>query len=266
MARRDPRAKSSPSPGRGPSSTAPAPEPFEANDTFGWLGERLRRLALGLTAMLLVARAYYPSEDAPEGPGLVWVFAVLGVSALAVASWLLSGTTRLRWSPADAAVLALAGLVALAGTHAAQRRPAITMAWEWGGLALLYFLARNLPRTRAESATFAAALVATAAALSCYGFYQVGVEFPTLRRMFTSNPDRVFFRLGIPPVGPAAEGLRHRLMDSHSPTRSPASWSARWPWASPSPWRTSGATARGLGWSPWRWPRSPAWRSSPAWS
>ena len=35
--------------------------------------------------------------------------------------------------------------------------------------------------------------------------------------MFQSNPDAAFFRLGIPPVGPAAEGLRHRLMDSNEP-------------------------------------------------
>jgi len=189
----------------------------QGDDTFGWLGERVRRLALGLTAMLVVARAYYPSEDASQGTGLIWVFAILATSALGVASWLFAGTTLLRWSWADAAVLALMVLVGTSSLHAAQRRPAITMAWEWGGLGLLYFLARNLPRTRAESATLAGALVATAVAVSTYGFYQTGVEFATLRRLFEARPDLVYFRLGIPSQGPGAEALRHRLMDSNEP-------------------------------------------------
>ena len=38
---------------------------------------------LGLAAMLFVVRAYFPSEDADSGSGLVWVFAMLATSALA---------------------------------------------------------------------------------------------------------------------------------------------------------------------------------------
>jgi len=167
--------------------------------------------------MLLVARAYYWSEDAREGTGLVWVFALLATSALAVASWLFAGTTRLRWSWADAAILALVVLVGAASLHAAERRPAIAMAWEWGGLGLLYFLARNLPRTRAESATLAGALVATAVAVSAYGFYQVGVEFAGLRSRFLSRPDLVYAQLGIAPGSPGAEALKQRLMESNEP-------------------------------------------------
>ncbi len=143
--------------------------------------------------MLFVARAYFTSEDAETGTGLIWVFAMLAASGLAVASTLFAGTLRVRWSWADAAVLALMLLVALSASHAADRRPAITMAWEWGAMGLLYVLVRNLPRTRGESATLAGAVVATAVAVAAYGLYQVPVEFaqpagvvPTIAR---SSPD-----------------------------------------------------------------------------
>ena len=54
----------------------------------------LRRASLGLAAMLFVARAYFPSEDADTGSGLVWVFAMLATSGLAIASTLFAGTFR----------------------------------------------------------------------------------------------------------------------------------------------------------------------------
>ncbi len=98
----------------------------------------------------------FPSEDAETGTGLIWVFAMLVVSALAIASTLFAGSFRIRWSWADASVIALMVLVGVSSLHAADRRPAITMAWEWGALGLLYLLIRNLPRTRGESATLAA--------------------------------------------------------------------------------------------------------------
>lgn len=182
------------------------------DETFAWLGERLRRLALGLTAGLFVARAYFPSEDAASGSGLIWVFGILATAGLGVASILLSGTTRLRWSWADAAVLALVVLVGMSASHAADRRPAITMAWEWGGLGLLYFLARNLPRTRTESAAMAGAVVATAVAVAAYGLYQVPVEFPRLHRLFNDRPDAVIRGMGYVPGTPSAEALKNRLL------------------------------------------------------
>ena len=187
------------------------------DETFAKLGEFLRRASLGLTAMLFVARAYFTSEDADTGSGLAWVMAMLGASGLAVASMLFNGRFRVRWSWADGAVLALMLLVALSASHAADRRPAITMAWEWCGLALLYFLVRNLPRTRAESATLAGAVVATAVAVAAYGLYQVPVEFPNLRALFERNPDQVLIAMGVTPGTPSAESARNRLMESNEP-------------------------------------------------
>jgi hypothetical protein len=102
-------------------------------------------------------------------------------------------------------------------SRAADRRPAITMAWEWGALGLLYLLVRNLPRGRGESATLAGAVVATAVAVAAYGLYQVPVEFPALRAMFHRSPEVVLVRMGIEPGSPSADAFRRRLMDSNEP-------------------------------------------------
>ena len=192
-------------------------DPTEADSPFPVVGEFLRKAALGLTALLFVARAYYPSEDAEAGTGLVWVFALLGVAGLAIAANLMAGATRFRWSWADPLVLALVLLVAFGAGHAADRRSAITLAWEWGGLGLLYVLARNLPRSRGESAALAAVVVATAVAVAGYGLFQVPVEFPQLRAMYRANPAAMMGRLGIAPGTPAAESFENRLIGSNEP-------------------------------------------------
>lgn len=178
------------------------------------LGEGLRRLALGLTAALLVARAYYPSEDAETGTGLVWIFCMLAVAGLGIASMLLKGTVRLRFAWADLGVIALTLLVAWSVGHAADRRPAITLAWEWGGLLALYLLIRNLPATRGESSALAGAIVATSVALSAYGLFQVGVEFPSLRSEYLKKESQVLARTGVVPGSPGHAALRDRVMNS----------------------------------------------------
>lgn len=168
-------------------------------------------------ALLVVARAYYPSEDAEAGSGLVWLLCLLGAAGLAVAANLLSGATRFRWSWADPLVLALILLVAASAGHAADRRSAITMAWEWGGLGLLFFLTRNLPRSRGEATALAGVVVATGIAVASYGLYQTSAEFPRLRESFAANPAAMMARLGIAPGTPTAESFQHRLMDSNEP-------------------------------------------------
>ncbi len=178
------------------------------------LGEGLRRLALGLTGALLVARAYYPSEDAETGTGLTWIFAMLAVAGLAIASMLLKGSVRLRFAWADLGVIALTILVAWSSRHAADRRPAIIMAWEWGGLLTLYLLVRNLPATKGESSALAGAIVATAIALSAYGLFQVEVEFPSLRVEYLKKEAQVLARAGVVPGSPSHAALRDRVMNS----------------------------------------------------
>ena len=184
------------------------------------LGEWLRRAALGLTAALLTARAYWPSEpdyQADAGNGTYWVFALLVAAGLAAASALLGGTLRLRFSGADVALIALAMLVALAAGQAIDRRPALNIAWEWGGLILAYLLIRNLPRTQGESYVLAGALAATAAAVAVYGLYQAGVEIPALQSRFVANKSRMLLAAGFTPGTPTAVSFEHRLLHSNEP-------------------------------------------------
>lgn len=189
----------------------------EDEDLAAQVGERLRRLSLGMTAALITARAFFPGEDADTGSGLVWVLAILLAGALAVIGLWASGTTRLRFSWVDAGVLSLVVLVGLSTTFAADRRPAITLGWEWAGFGMAYLLLRNLPRTRAEVTTLTGALLATAVALSVYGLYQVFVEFPVLKARYLASPDVFLAQLGIDPSSPSRKALEDRLLGSQEP-------------------------------------------------
>ena len=206
MARRNPPVKAG-------SKSAEAPSDL----FYPGLGEFARRAALGSLALLVVARAYYPSEDAETGSGLVWVLLLLMVSGLAVVANLVTGVTRFRWSWVDLAVLVLVVLVGLSAGHAADRRAAITMAWEWGGMGLLFLMMRSLPRTRAESSALGLVVVATAVAVAGYGLYQASVEFPMIRHQFERNPVAILAQLGIAPGTPSAEAFKQRLMYSNEP-------------------------------------------------
>ena len=161
--------------------------------------ERVRRIALGLTAALITARAFWPSEpDLREGAGsgLYWVFVVFIAFGLALTSALVGGRFRFRWSWTDAMVVGLMVLVAVSASHALDRRPAINLAWEWVALGLIYLLLRNLPRTRDESSALAGVMVATAFAVSVYGLYQLTVELPLIRAEYLRNPQADLAKAG----------------------------------------------------------------------
>ncbi len=208
----------SPSPPRPRPATHPATstERSEAEDNpyFPVLAERMRQLALGATTTLIVIRPYWPSEDAITGSGLSWVLAMLAVAGIAIIAGLLGGLARWRWSWADAAFLALVLLVGLSTGQAGDRRGAINLAWEWGGIAVAYLLVRNLPRTRGESAIIAGALVATAVAIASYGIYQGFVELPALKQAFLANAAKLMHDLNIAPGSPSETLFRQRVVDS----------------------------------------------------
>ncbi len=177
----------------------------------------MRRIALGLTAALVTARAFWPSEpDLREGAGsgLYWVFVVFIVFGLALTAALVGGRFRFRWSWTDALVAGLMLLVAASASHALDRRPAINLAWEWVALGLIYLLLRNLPRTRDESSALAGIIVATAFAVSVYGLYQLTVELPLIRAEYLRNPQAILQRLNIAPGGRGEELFRNRLLGS----------------------------------------------------
>jgi hypothetical protein len=205
-------------------AVVPQPEADDAltldQERAAWLGERLRRLALGLTATLIAARAYWPAEPSfkdEAGSGLEWAFALLLTVGLALIAALVGGTLRLRWSWTDAAVIGLMLLVALSAAQATDRRPAINLAWESGAVGLAYLLVRNLPRTRAESSALAGILVVTAAAVAVYGLYQVAVELPAIRTAYQRNPADVLRQVGIEPGTPAQMLYEMRLLHSNEP-------------------------------------------------
>ena len=182
------------------------------------VGEQIRRLALGLFAALMTARAYWPSETDPNqasGSGLVWVLAMLIVVGLWIASSLFCGRFRYRWSWTDAAVVALVFLVGSSSTHGLDRRLAINLAWEWAGLGFAYVLTRNLSRTRGESTVLAGVLVATAVAVSAYGLFQARVEIPQLQERFRRNPGQVMVEAKIPADPQHVRVFADRLLGSN---------------------------------------------------
>ena len=103
--------------------------------------------------------------------------------------------------------------------HAVERRIAINLAWEWGGVGVAYFLLRNLPRTRGESSALLGALAATAVAVSAYGLYQAGVEIPQMRREYWANPEATLLKLGADPTpgSSARQHVENRLLFSSEP-------------------------------------------------
>ena len=223
MSRRNPRTHAQAhGPRPGAAATAAAPDPDVDSDAAlaEWLGERLRRVALGATAALIVARAYWPGDPDyrnDAGSGLFWVFAVIVVAGLGVAAWVVGGTLRFRFSWADAAFLALVALVGASASHAVDRRPAINLAWEWGAVGFVYVLARNLPRTRGESTVLVGAIAAAAVALSAYGLFQVGVELPEVQRKYRANPAAALALMDITPGSQEQQLFESRLLGSNEP-------------------------------------------------
>jgi hypothetical protein len=184
------------------------------------VGERIRRIALGLTAALMTARAFWPSEpDLKEGAGggLVWVLVLLVVAGLGLAGSLVSGCIRFRRSWTDLGVVALTVLVAVSASHAVDRRSALNLAWEWIALGVAYLLVRNLPRTRDESSVLAGAMVATAFAVSAYALYQVKVELPLIQAEFQDHRLELLHKLNIEPGTRGELLLKNRLMASTEP-------------------------------------------------
>jgi hypothetical protein len=228
MARRGPKLTapvSATSTARPGSEPRPARRPIDESApddgrTLTYLAERLRRLALGLLAALITARAFFPSEPnlrEGAGEGLVWVLLVLVTAGIALAVPLLGGRFRFRWSVTDALVIATMTFVAVSASHSLDRRPAINLAWEWVALGVAYLLVRNLPRTRNESSVLAGALVATAVSVSAYGLYQVKVELPVLQAQFKRNPNQMLQKLNITPGTRGELMLRSRLLGSTEP-------------------------------------------------
>ena len=216
MARPHPRRQVTPAPLM---PKPPIPRPIDDGDGFAleiW-GERLRRLALGLLAALIACRPYWPAEDASTGSGLVWVFSILLVAGLAILAMIVGGSFRPRWSLVDLTVVTLIIMVGMSAGHAADRRAAIIMAWEWGGLGIAYLLARQLPRTKGESQALFGVIAASAVAVAAYGLFQIQVELAEIRKVYQANPASALARIGISGDVASRAAFESRLLNSKEP-------------------------------------------------
>lgn len=117
-------------------------------------------------------------------------------------------------------MIAMAALIGIAAGHAVDRRPAINVAWEWGGIALAYVLVRCLPRTRGESMALIGVLLATSVAVSTYGIFQAAIEFPEMQQKYRTNAAyraRAQQIAGVRPGTPALAAFENRLLGSNEP-------------------------------------------------
>ncbi len=173
-------------------------------------------LLAGMTAAL-VARPLFPSESAAtDGDGLPVVMFWLALLVI----WLLAAISHkrfsLRFGSVDAAVLLLVAWQCIAAAHAVRHgspRPALNMLWEWIGLGIVFFLARQLIHDAREVRAVVAAMIALMAAISVYGIYQYAIELPTMQRQYNANPEAMMREAGLnyPSGAPLRDLLEKRL-------------------------------------------------------
>lgn len=160
----------------------------------------LRPWLLGGMASLLVARPLFPSESASSGDGLTVVMLWLVLAVV----WLLGAVGRpafrIRFGATDGAVLAFFALYAVAAIWPSEERSArhaLNVLWEWIGLGLCFFLARQLVTTPREVRAVIAMMLALAVAVSGYGLYQYAWEMPQTRARYAADPDRAMRESGL---------------------------------------------------------------------
>jgi O-antigen ligase len=203
--------------------------------------DRLRPWLLSAMTALFVARPLFPSESAgSQGDGLsmvmlwialgvIWLFAII-VASIGRAeqtspsspaqkpAQLSAGrpTFSLRFGGTDLAVLLLVVWTAVAALWAVHRgtpRPAVNMLWEWVGLGLCFFLARQFVVTPRERRAVVAVMIALAVAVSGFGLYHCVYEMPETRARYRADPDGEMRRadLWFPPGSPERKLFEDRL-------------------------------------------------------
>jgi len=167
--------------------------------------DRLRPWLLGGACALFVARPLFPSEAAAyQGDGLPVVMLWIVLWIVLAVLWLLGAIgrpqLRVRFGWTDAAVLVLIGWHTIAAVWAAMHlspRPAVNMLWEWIGLGLAFFLARQLIVGRREARAVVAVMIALAVAISGYGLYQYFWGLPATRATYEADPEGALRAAGL---------------------------------------------------------------------
>ena len=171
----------------------------------------------GVVTALFVVRPLYPSESvASEGDGLpvvmLWLLA-LTLWAIMVARGSLS---RVRFGWPDMAVALLVfwhSVAALWAVAFESPRPALNMLWEWLGLGVAFFLARQAFSSALQRRAVGAVMLALAVVVSIYGLYQYSVELPAARESYGESPDEMLRDAGLwfPPGSHGREMFEQRL-------------------------------------------------------
>ncbi len=188
--------------------------PANASDAES-LADRMRVWLLAGFAAVCVARPLVPSEGVSwlgDGHAFTMLLLILTGGYLLLAWYEGRFTRRFHWTDAGFAALvlfcvasALLGVFVFFNGSAGNPefrarfpapRLALNMTWEWIGLGLTYFLARQLPKSALQTRVLVAIMIAMAAALAVLGLYQVAVTLPAERAAYEAEPDRVLAELG----------------------------------------------------------------------
>ncbi|MEN6450289.1 MAG: O-antigen ligase family protein [Thermoguttaceae bacterium] len=198
----------------------------------------LRAWLLGGMTALWVARPLFPSEAAATGDGLTVVMLWIALAVF----WMLGAIGRpsdkgdsahlperskgcfaqmgsfpfFRFGATDAAVLALMLCFTAATLWAVAHgspRPAINVLWEWLGMGLSFFLARQLISTPREARAVVAVMVALAVGISAYAIYKWAYVMPQDLATYDANPDKALREAGLSlaPGSPERKLFRDRL-------------------------------------------------------
>jgi len=189
-----------------------------APDTAGRASDdRLRPWLLAGAIALFVARPLFPSEGtADQGDGLPVVMLWLALAVF----WMLDAIGRrrfrLRFGAVDAAVAVLVAWHTLSAVWAVANgspRPAVNMLWQWIGLGIGYFLARQFLVTKRETRAAVAVMIALVVGIAAYGLYQYAWEMPQTRAAYEANPDGMLRDAGMwfPPGSPQRRNFEARL-------------------------------------------------------
>ena len=145
-------------------------------------GSLLFRLLTVAVGALLVGRLLVPTESAAQGAtlwltqlwlaaGLLWLWDCVRERDFHVR---LDGCDLALWVIVGSQVVSALRIVVTEG----QKRAAINMLWEWVGLAVAFFLVRQVVRTRAGVQRVLLVMVVTAVSLSGLGLWQHYVFYP----------------------------------------------------------------------------------------
>ncbi len=159
--------------------------PLVPSEGVSWLGD-----GHSFTLLLLILTAVYfvtvIQRRALQRPLQLVDVAMALLVLICVASSLL-GLAATWWGVADSLEFS---------KRQASPRLAVNMIWEWIGLGLVFFLARQLIVTPLEKRGVVAIMIALAVVVSAFGLYQVNVVLPAERAAYAENPDETLRQIG----------------------------------------------------------------------